>query len=110
MDMSNSGRKDEATMIRCNHRFGRPLLLGAWLLMTPPVPLGTELPPLSKWTQASSHESSADCEKSREQMRSTARFIVTSVPNASAMGVAAALGRLQARCVENVSAPGAAKP
>ncbi|HXC50857.1 MAG TPA: hypothetical protein VN634_08240 [Candidatus Limnocylindrales bacterium] len=106
--MSNEGRKDVATMIRCNHRFARPLLLGAWLLMTPPVPLGTELPPISRWTQASSHETSADCEKSREQMRSSARFIVTSVPNASALAIAAALGRLQARCIEN--APAAAKP
>ncbi len=108
MDMSNEGRKDEVTMIRCNHRFARPLLLGAWLLMTPPVRLGTELPPLSKWAQASSHETSAECEKSREQMRSSARFIVTSVPNASALAVAAALGRLQARCVEGAPAP--AKP
>lgn len=89
----------------------RWLLLGAWLLMTPPVPLGTALPPLSEWSKLGSYETSKDCETIRENLRTAARRIVTNEPNATALQVAAALGRLQSRCVEVQSPqPPAAAP
>jgi len=43
-------------------------------------------------------------------MRDSARRMVTSDPNASALAVAGALGRLQARCVPGDSDEAPAKP
>jgi hypothetical protein len=76
------------------------LLIGGWLLLTPPTPLGTALPPLSEWSKVSTHTSPDECERNRERMREAARRTVTSDPNAPALKVAAALGQLQSRCVE----------
>jgi hypothetical protein len=91
----------EATYLKCAP-LGAPLAttLLAWLLMTPPVPLGTELPPMSKWSRLSSHEKAEECERDREAVRAFARRTVAADPNASALKVAGALGRLQSRCVE----------
>jgi hypothetical protein len=86
------------------------LAFGAWILLTPPTPLGTALPPLSEWVPASTHETSAACEQARETMREAARTTATRDPNASALKVAAALGQLEARCVESkAGAPAPAK-
>ena len=95
--------------IRYDRAF-RWLLLGAWLLMMPPVPLGTELPPLSKWRKVSTHKTDDACERSRDELRKAARSTVTSDPNAHAVVVAAALGGLQAKCVEDKSAGPPATP
>jgi len=82
-------------------------VLAGWLLMMPPVPLGTSLPPLSAWSQVSKHESSDACEHRREAMRTSARKMIGSDPNASALRLAGAFGALQASCVEG---PAAAQP
>jgi hypothetical protein len=84
------------------------LLVGSWLLMTPPTPLGTSLPPVSQWSQVSTHASAAECESNREKMRSAARRTVAGDPNAHALQVAAALGQLQSRCIESRPAAPAA--
>ncbi len=78
----------------------RSLLVGGWVLLMPPVPLGTSLPPLSEWNALSKHKTAEDCERARGQLREAARRTVTADPNASALKVAAALGQLQAQCVE----------
>lgn len=88
----------------------QPLVLGAWVLLTPPTPLGTELPPLSDWSKVRTFESSADCEEARDAMRDEARAMLTRDPNASALQLADALGRVEARCVEDKTAPAAAPP
>ena len=95
----------EAPMICYRHAFRPLLLLAAWLLMMPPVPMGTELPPISKWRQVSSHENEKDCETARKGLRDAARETVTNDPNAHALTAAAALGGLQAKCVEVQSPP-----
>ena len=76
------------------------LLIGGWLLLTPPTPLRTSLPPLSEWSKVSAHASAGECEQAREKMRSAARRTAAGDPNAHALKVAAALGQLQSRCVE----------
>jgi hypothetical protein len=76
------------------------LLIGGWVLMTPPTPLRTALPPLSEWSKVSTHTSSEECERNRERMREAARRTVATDASAHAMQVAAALGQLQSRCVE----------
>jgi hypothetical protein len=83
------------------------VILGAWFLLTPPVPLGTSLPPVSQWRPVSVHKTSAECEQRREQMRTAARRTVSADPNATALKVASALGPLQARCVEHKTPPAA---
>lgn len=82
----------------------QPLLLGGWVLLMPPVPLGTSLPPLSEWTAISVHKTSEECDRKRETVRDEARLTVTKDPNADAMKVATALGKLEARCVEGKTA------
>jgi hypothetical protein len=77
------------------------LLIGGWLLMTPPTPLRTSLPPLSEWSKVSTHKTADECERKREAMHSAARRTVSSDANAHALEVAAALGRLQSRCIES---------
>lgn len=81
-------------------RVFQPLLLGGWVLLMPPVPLGTSLPPLSEWSAISAHKTSEECSGKRELVRDEARRTVTNDPNASAMQVATALGQLEAQCVE----------
>lgn len=81
-------------------RFLRPLLVGGWILIMPPVPLGTSLPPQSEWNALSEHETAEKCEEKRAAMREAARLTVWKDPNASALKVASALGQLQAQCVE----------
>ena len=76
------------------------LLIGGWVLMSPPTPLRTALPPLSEWSKVSTHTSSEECERNRERMREAARRTVATDANAHALQVAAALGQLQSRCVE----------
>lgn len=85
-------------------RVFRSLLAAGWVLLMPPVPLGISLPPLSEWSSVSSHKTSEECELRLEAMRDEARRTVTNDPNASAMQVAAALGQLQARCIEEETA------
>jgi hypothetical protein len=94
-------------VFRASHlRAGRWLLIGGWLLLTPPTPLRTSLPPLSEWSKVSTHKTSQECERTREAMRSAARRTISTDANAHALEVAAALGRLQSRCIE--TAPSAA--
>lgn len=81
-------------------RVFRSLLVGGWVLIMPPVPLGTSLPPQSEWNVLSKHKTAEECEQKREAMREAARRTVSADPNASALKVAAALGQLQAQCVE----------
>lgn len=88
----------------------RPLLVGGWILLMPPVPLGTALPPVSEWNALSQHETAEECERTRERMREAARLTVSADPNASALKVAAALGQLQAQCLEVKDTPKEAEP
>lgn len=85
-------------------------LLGGWLLMMPPLPIGTELPPLSEWSPVSTHESAEECESKAVEVRNAARGMLTGDPNASATRLAAAMGQLQVTCVEDESAEPPAKP
>lgn len=79
----------------------RSLLAGGWVLLMPPVPLGTSLPPLSEWSAVSRHKTSQECELRLEAMREEARRTVTNDPNASALQVATGLGQLQASCADD---------
>ncbi|MFN2425611.1 MAG: hypothetical protein ABR587_04090 [Candidatus Binatia bacterium] len=88
----------------------RCLLLGGWVLIMPPVPLGTALPPLSTWTPVSTHETAGDCDRSREAMRKSARLVVTRGAGASALQVAGAMGQLQARCIASAPTQPPAEP
>lgn len=81
------------------------LLIGGWVLLMPPVPLGTELPPISQWRVVSEHKTAVECELKRDALRQSARQVVTNDPNAKALEVAAALGGVQARCVEVKTTP-----
>lgn len=95
-------------VFRASHlRAGRWLLVGGWLLMTPPTPLRTSLPPLAEWSKVSTHKTSQECERTREAMRSAARRTISTDANAHALEVAAALGRLQSRCIETAPAKAA---
>jgi hypothetical protein len=94
----------EASTTRCRRAL-RWLVLGGFALMVPPTPLGTSLPPLSEWSKAASYDSADECERNRQTMLEAARRMVAADPNASALAVAGALGRLQARCVQNDDAP-----
>lgn len=88
-------------------RAGHWLLIGGWVLLTPPTPLKTSLPPLSEWSKVSTHKTSQECERTREAMRTAARRTISADANAHALEVAAALGRLQSRCIEMAPAKGA---
>lgn len=81
-------------------RVFRSLLVGVWVLMAPPTPLGTSLPPMSEWLAQAKFKTSEECERSREARRRQAKFTITQDPNAPSLKVSAALGQLQARCVE----------
>ncbi len=90
-------------------------MLATWVLVTPPTPLGTSLPPLSEWSRVSDHETAAECEGDREKLRKAAKATAARDASASALDVAAALGRLQSRCIEikspePVAAPAATAP
>ena len=105
MQPSTTPRRTSTTLTRqvptTRYRSGlRWLLVGGWVLIMPPVPMGTALPPLSEWSKLASYETTKDCETAREAMQQAARKMVTADPNATALQVAAALGRLQARCVQ----------
>ena len=76
------------------------VLVGGWVLIMPPVPLKTSLPPLSQWTKLGTYKSSGACEDAREKLKDKASHTVAADPNAHATGVAAALGQLQSKCVE----------
>lgn len=93
-------RDHRAPTIRC-YRASRWLLLGGWVLIMPPVPMGTALPPISQWSQVSAHKTASECDVAREAMRKSANRTVTNDPNASALKVAAALGQLQAKCIQS---------
>jgi hypothetical protein len=93
--MSSVSRASHLTI-----RAGHWLLIGGWLLMTPPTPLKTSLPPLSEWSKVSTHKTSQECERTREEMRTAARRMIKTDANAHALELAAALGRLQSRCIE----------
>lgn len=84
------------------------VLVGGWVLIMPPVPLGTSLPPLSQWSKVSAHKTAGECESARDAFRDKAKHTVTADPNAHATVVAAALGQLQSKCVETKTA--AAEP
>jgi hypothetical protein len=88
--------------------FSRSLLIAGWVLLMPPLPLGTTLPPLSEWRPVSGYKTGEDCDRALEALKAEARTTVTQDPNASALKVAAALGQLQAQCVETKESPPAA--
>jgi hypothetical protein len=86
--------------IRYAGTFSTSVVVG-WMLMMPPVPLGTELPPMSEWSPLSAFKTSEQCTRAADGMHERARVTIAGDPNASALEVAAAMGRLQARCVES---------
>jgi hypothetical protein len=83
----------------------RCLAFAGWVLVMPPVPLRTSLPPLSDWSALSAHRTGEECENKRQSMRESARRTVSGDPNAQAVKIAAALGQLQARCIEREGVP-----
>lgn len=78
--------------------------------MMPPIPVGTELPPLSEWSPIAVYETAEQCESKGEEVRNAARRMITSDPNAGATTLAAAMGQIQATCVEDDSVEAPAKP
>lgn len=86
-------------MARYSHLY-RSLLAVGWVLIMPPVPMGTELPPQSEWSVLSVHKTAAECERALELLGEQARFTITKDPNANSLKVSTALGALQAGCAE----------
>lgn len=76
------------------------VLVGGWVLMMPPVPLKTSLPPMSQWTKLGTYKTSVACEDARGKLKDKASHTVAADPNAQAVVVASALGQLQSKCVE----------
>jgi hypothetical protein len=86
------------------------VLVGGWVLIMPPVPLGTSLPPITQWTKLGTYKTSDACETAREVLRDKARHTVGADPHAHATVIAAALGQLQSKCVETKDPEPAAPP
>lgn len=108
----SNGKAAESRRALGPHRrpASRWLFLSGWLLMMPPLPVGTELPPLSEWSPIAVYESAEECESKGEEVRNAARRMITGDPNAAATTLAAAMGQIQATCVEDDSVEPPAKP